>query len=165
MTTRKRNILVALVAVIVAAVGILTITVGGDRTVTATHAVHEIAVNAEGVALDGYDPVAYFTGDKSELGSLRFEHQWKNAKWRFANASNRDAFAADPEKYAPQYGGFCAFALSVGAEPPAGSPTAWNIENGKLYLYTNKVAQILAKFLPHGTEKADKNWTTFSSHS
>ena len=131
----------------------------------AKHDMSQPAVNAEGVALEGYDPVAYFTERKPEPGSSKYEYRWKNATWRFANASNRDAFSANAEKYAPQYSGFCAFALSLNAEPPAGSPTAWTVENGKLYLYTNKVAQFLAKFFPGGLEKADRNWSKLSQGS
>src|SRR5262249_24063719 len=66
-------------------------------------------VNAEdGVAIKGYDSVAYFTDGRATEGTSEFEYKWDNVRWRFANATHRDEFAADPERYAPQYGGFCA---------------------------------------------------------
>jgi YHS domain-containing protein len=111
-----------------------------------------------GVAIDGYDPVAYFTDGKPVEGSKQFEHDWQGATWRFASKEHRDAFAAAPEKYAPQYGGYCAYA--VGNNYTAGiDPDAWSILGGKLYL--NYSLAIRDKWLkdPQGyIAKADHNW-------
>ncbi len=86
-----------------------------------------------GVAIDGTDPVAYFRDGRAVEGSSAFSHRWKDAEWRFKNAANLDAFKADPEAYAPQFGGYCAWAVSQGYT--AGTdPEAWTIDNGKLYL-------------------------------
>ncbi len=110
------------------------------------------------VAIDGYDPVAYFTAGKPVEGSSDFEYQWMGATWRFASAADRDQFAADPEKYAPQYGGYCAYAVSQGATADI-DPEAWHIEDGKLYLnLSKKVQSIWMKDIPGYISKADTNW-------
>ena len=66
----------------------------------------EINTNWRGVAVKGYDTVAYFTQGKPVKGDSKFEHKWKEATWRFANAEHLELFKTDPEKYAPQYGGY-----------------------------------------------------------
>src|SRR5262245_53675234 len=71
----------------------------------ASAASSSINKGSDGVALKGYDPVAYFTQGKPILGTKDFQHEWQGAKWWFSTAANRDLFAADPGKYAPQYGG------------------------------------------------------------
>jgi YHS domain-containing protein len=111
-----------------------------------------------GVAIDGYDPVAYFTEGKPVEGSSDFEYEWMGATWRFASAAHRDQFAAGPEKYAPQYGGYCAYAVSQGATADI-DPDAWHIENAKLYLNLNKKVQsIWLQDIPGYIGKADANW-------
>ena len=80
----------------------------------------------EGVAIRGYDTVVYFTEGKFARGSEEFTHEWEGAVWQFASEANRDAFAESPEKYAPQYGGFCAWAMSQGFFTDA-DPRAWEI--------------------------------------
>lgn len=111
-----------------------------------------------GVAIEGYDAVAYFADAKPVKGSEKFEHEWMNAKWRFATAANRDAFAEDPETYAPQYGGYCAFGVSRGYAVPV-DPEAWKIVDGKLYLNYNKEVQTeWNKDIPGYIRKADANW-------
>jgi YHS domain-containing protein len=91
----------------------------------------------KGIAVGGYDPVAYFTDGKPLPGKTEFTQVHEGATWRFATAANRDAFAADPAKYAPQYGGYCAWAVSQGYTAK-GDPNAWSIVGGKLYLNYNK---------------------------
>lgn len=111
----------------------------------------------EGVGAGGYDAVSYFTGTPVE-GSKEFSTNWKGAEWRFASAANRDAFTASPEKYAPQYGGYCAFALSKGALAK-GEPTAWTVNEGKLYLnYSEAVRENWRTDIPGNVTKADGNW-------
>lgn len=70
--------------------------------------------SGSGVAIEGVDPVAYFTERRLFEGSSKFSHKWKGASWRFASAKNLELFKADPQKYEPQYGGFCAYAVSEG---------------------------------------------------
>ena len=93
-----------------------------------------------GKAIDGYDPVAYFTDGKAVKGQSRFTHEWMGATWLFASAEHRDLLAADPERYAPQYGGYCAYAVSQGATADI-DPSAWKIVDGKLYLNLNPEIQ------------------------
>ena len=110
------------------------------------------------VAIEGADTVAYFTEGKAVKGSSAFTHQWKGATWRFKNAANRDAFAASPEKYSPQFGGYCAWAVSQGYT--AGIvPEAWKIVRGKLYLNNSKGVQVRwAKDIPGNIAKAESQW-------
>jgi YHS domain-containing protein len=101
------------------------------------------AVNtASGVALKGYDSVAYFTAGKPVEGSDRFQTVWRGVTYRFASAEDRDSFVADPEKYAPQYGGFCAFAAANDRIADI-DPGDWAVVDGKLYLNNNDIAQTL----------------------
>ena len=91
-------------------------------------------------------------------GKKDFEHEWMGAKWYFATATNRDLFKADPEKYAPRYGGYCAYAVAMGKTADI-DPNAWKIVDGKLYLNYNQ--EIQAKWLedvPGYIQKADMNW-------
>jgi hypothetical protein len=112
-----------------------------------------------GVAIKGYDPVAYFTEGKPQKGDSKYAHQWNGAKWHFANAANRDAFIAAPEKYAPQYGGFCAWAVSQNYTANTDPETAWKIVNGKLYLnYSRDVQKKWEQDVPGHITKADVNW-------
>ena len=132
---------------------------GATGNETSAEAVAALAVYVEdGVAIKGADPVAYFTEDTYVQGSDEFTHEWDGATWYFASAENRDAFASEPEAYAPQYGGFCAWAVSQGNTAPI-EPTAWKIVDGKLYLNYN--ADIQARWsedIPGNIAKADENW-------
>jgi YHS domain-containing protein len=110
------------------------------------------------VAIEGYDPVAYFTDGKPVEGKSDFTLDWKGATWRFASAEHRDLFAKDPEKYAPQYGGYCAYAVAQGSTAGI-DPEAWTVHDGKLYLNYDK--KIQAKWLADMASyigKADANW-------
>jgi hypothetical protein len=111
-----------------------------------------------GVAIDGADAVAYFTQARAVEGSSKFTHRWMGAKWRFASAANRDAFAADPEKYSPQYGGYCAWAVAQGTTAPI-EREAWKIVGGKLYLnYSKSIQARWEKDVPGNIRKGDGNW-------
>jgi hypothetical protein len=111
----------------------------------------------EGIALGGNDAVSYFSGAPAK-GSDEFSTDWKGAKWKFVSAANRDAFTASPDKYAPQYGGYCAYAVSKGATAP-GDPNAWTVHEGKLYMnYSAAVKETWAKDIPGNITKADGNW-------
>ncbi|MBI3454131.1 MAG: YHS domain-containing protein [Rhodospirillales bacterium] len=117
------------------------------------------AINAtRGIAIQGFDPVAYFTDGKPARGSSEFKFAWNGAEWRFASAQHRDLFAANPEKYAPQYGGFCAYGVSQGVKVGF-DPAAWRIVDGKLYLNLNpNVQSIWVQDIPGYNKKADENW-------
>ena len=112
----------------------------------------------DGVALGGSDPVAYFTEGKPAAGSSDHSYDYDGVTWHFASAANRDAFAADPGKYAPQYGGFCAWAVSQGYTAKT-DPDAWRIVDGKLYLnYNRSVQRRWEGDIPGNIAKADSNW-------
>ena len=117
------------------------------------------AVFAENnVAIRGADPVAYFTAGEYTPGSEEFTPDWQGATWQFASAENRDLFAANPEEYAPQYGGFCAFAVSQGYTAPI-EPTAWKIVDGKLYLnFDDRIQKRWSNDIPGHIAQADQNW-------
>jgi hypothetical protein len=110
------------------------------------------------VAGSGYDPVAYFTDGKPVEGKKEFSTQWMNVDWRFASAQNRDFFVANPEKYAPQYGGYCAWAVSQNKTALA-DPKVWKIVGGKLYLnYDQDIQKKWEADTPGHIERADHNW-------
>ena len=111
-----------------------------------------------GKAIRGYDPVAYFTQQKAVKGNEKFSYQWNGAAWHFASRENLDLFISNPAKYAPQYGGYCAYGLSNGYKAPT-EPDAWTIENGKLYLnYDLNVRTLWSKEKKERIAKADQNW-------
>lgn len=111
-----------------------------------------------GVAVGGHDPVAYFTEGKPVPGSADITLEHDGAVWRFASAANREAFQADTAKFAPQYGGYCAFAVANGYTAK-GDPEAWTVANGKLYLNYNKSVQRgWAQDIPGNVRKGDANW-------
>lgn len=118
-----------------------------------------------GAAIRGYDPVAYFTEGKPVQGKPEFTHQWKGATWRFASAANRDRFAAAPEQYAPQYGGYCAYGVASGYAVKT-EPDAWSVVDGKLYLnYDRNVQASWVKDIPGYIRKADANWPAVAPSS
>ncbi len=117
-----------------------------------------INTDSEGVAIKGYDPVAYFTTGKPVKGDKEFEYKWKGAKWRFSSKEHLRLFMDAPEKYAPQYGGYWAYAVSRGTTADI-DPDSWSIVDGKLYLNLNKKIQKLWKNdVPGNIKKADENW-------
>jgi YHS domain-containing protein len=119
----------------------------------------------DGVALRGYDPVAYFDDKKPVQGSAEYQASYKGSTFRFASKANREAFVANPAKYAPQYGGFCAFGLAGGYKA-ATDPAAFTVVDGKLYLnYNREIQQQWSKDIPGYIAKGDRNWPAVSSHT
>lgn len=114
--------------------------------------------DGDGLAIRGYDPVAYFTEMKPVKGSQQFSYSWMGAKWLFTSAANRDIFAAEPSRYAPQYGGYCSYAVSKGHTASI-DPEAWRVVDGKLYLnYSKGIQKSWAMDVPGNIQKADQNW-------
>lgn len=112
----------------------------------------------DGIAIKGADPVAYFTQEQYVPGSSAYEYEWKGATWQFSSAEHRELFATNPEQYAPQYGGYCAWALSEGQIAPI-DPTKWTVVDGKLYLNFNEEIQgRWEKDIPGHITRADQNW-------
>lgn len=109
-------------------------------------------------AVGGYDTVAYFTEHMPRKGDKRFVHSWQGAEWRFVSAENRDRFAAMPQRYAPQFGGYCAWAVAQGYTA-SGDPQFWKIVDDKLYLnYDAEVQKKWEKDIPGFIAKAQQNW-------
>ncbi|MBF0383860.1 MAG: YHS domain-containing protein [Magnetococcales bacterium] len=117
------------------------------------------------LAIDGYDPVAYFSKSQPVKGRKSYVYSWMGAEWRFASVENREAFQSDPEKYAPQYGGYCSWAVSRGYTA-SGDPDAWTIHKGKLYLnYSKNVRRQWLMDIPGNISKGDTNWPELLSAS
>ena len=115
-------------------------------------------VDGNGLAIRGTDPVAYFTQGAPVAGSSEYTYTWNNAIWQFASSENRDLFVANPDQYAPQYGGFCAWAVSQGYTASI-DPNAWRIVDGKLYLNFNRgVQRRWEQDIPGNISQADANW-------
>ena len=111
-----------------------------------------------GVAVGGYDPVAYFTKGKPTKGSKAFSTKWDGVTWRFANTQNMEKFLKNPKKYAPQYGGYCAYAVGIGTLAK-GNPNNWKIVNGKLYLnITRDIQNTWERKQSYYIKQGDKNW-------
>lgn len=110
------------------------------------------------LAVGGYDPVAYFADEAPVKGSKDFSFDYSGAVWRFSSQENLEKFKADPAAYAPQYGGYCAWAVAQGYTAP-GNPENWSVRGGKLYLnYNDKVQADWLKDPDGFIAKADANW-------
>jgi YHS domain-containing protein len=115
------------------------------------------------VAIKGYDPVAYFTTGKAVKGNPSISFQWHNATWYFSSLENSNLFAAAPAYYAPQYDGYCAWAMTE-ARKAHTDPEVWKIVNGKLYLNCSKAAyEKWSKDIWGNIKKADANWLKLSA--
>jgi len=140
-------------AITITSLAILTAAGSLGRTL-----VDAVNTNRQGVALKGYDTVAYFTESKPVKGTPQFSHPWMGVNWQFASAENRDLFAADPGKYAPQFGGYCAWAVSNNYTADI-DPGAWKIVDGKLYVnYSKSIQKKWEQELPQRIEAGNKNW-------
>jgi len=119
-------------------------------------------VNAtDGVGIKGYDPVAYFTVGQPTAGSPQFTFRWKGASYQFASAENLARFKADPEKYLPQYGGYCAYAMSLNRIADI-DPSRWAIVGDKLYLNNGFFSETLWSRNKSGNiASADRNWPLY----
>jgi len=121
------------------------------------------AVNttSDNIAIHGYDTVAYFTMGKATKGDEKIEHIWHGARWRFSSATHRDLFKANPDRYAPRYGGYCSMGLAIGQYSDA-DPTQWSIVDGKLYLNKNKTVQEMWRKSPKAyIAGSEINWQKY----
>lgn len=125
----------------------------------------DINANSNDVAIQGYDPVAYFTEAAPTKGSAQYTATYKNAIYQFSSEQNRDLFRAEPSKYAPQYGGFCAFGVTKGRKFDT-DPMAWRVVDGKLYLNLNKdVQKLWVEDIPGYITNANDTWPTIKTFS
>ncbi|MBV8971419.1 MAG: hypothetical protein JO290_03915 [Sphingomonadaceae bacterium] len=139
-----------------AAAGIALAALTGTAAVAGTAPVYTGTFS--NVALSGYDPVAYFKQNMPVKGSDEFKTTWNGAEWHFANAADLAAFKAEPTKYAPQYGGYCAWAVSKGSTA-SGDPKVWKIVDNKLYInYSPEIGVKWSKNIPANIQAADANW-------
>jgi YHS domain-containing protein len=126
---------------------------------------YEINVDDSGLAIHGYDPVAYFTDGKAVTGDAGITAEHDGATYRFASAEHRDAFIADPAKFLPQFGGYCAYGTTL-SKKFDGDPNAWKVVDGKLYL--NLSPEVQKKWLedvPGNIAKADAAWPAIKEQS
>lgn len=113
-----------------------------------------------GLGAKGYDVVAYFTEKKPVQGSDKFTVSYGGVTWQFASAEHRDMFKADPAKYAPQYGGYCAWGVAQGKLFDVDPVNGWTISNGKLYLnFNGDLNKTFARDVTGFVTKAESNWS------
>ena len=130
--------------------------------ISSAHALAGDFYEKDGAAIRGYDPVAYFADRKPVKGSSAYKAEYGKSVFHFASPANRDAFAADPARYAPQYNGFCALGVAGGYKASI-DPAAFAIVDGKLYLnYSKAVQKAWSADVPGFIAKADKNWPKVS---
>ena len=123
-----------------------------------THAGHDTETDANGVILAGHDAVAYFKQGKPVEGSAKYTATYNDAIYRFSNKDNRDAFNEDPARYAPQYGGFCAYGMTFGKKFEIDGK-AFEIVEGKLYVNKNRsVYEAWKKDVPTHLQQANSQW-------
>jgi hypothetical protein len=147
MTIQSRSVLVLAVTAIAAV-----------AAVASARAKPTVNITRGQLAVHGYDAVAYHTGGRPTRGVANFEHHWNGAIWRFATAANRDAFAGDPARYAPEFGGYCAYAVSRGYTADI-DPEAWRIVDGRLFLnYSRRVQRLWEENLTGNILKGRANW-------
>ncbi|MGI8744551.1 MAG: YHS domain-containing (seleno)protein [Bryobacteraceae bacterium] len=135
---------------------LITFTLLASMTLFAKDSVTPI-YQENGVAVKGTDVVAYFTDGGPVKGIPQYSYEWMGATWQFANQKHLDLFKAHPQKYAPQYGGYCAYAVSKN-ETASITPKNWKIVNGKLYLNHLFAQRPWEKHIPENIEKGDHNW-------
>ena len=138
----------------------IALAVGACSTGSSTQAFN---TDASGNALRGYDAVAYFAVNNAVKGDPKFEYVWNGAKWYFSSEENMMKFRETPEAYAPQFGGYCSYAVSEGYTAD-GDPEAWKVVDGKLYLnYSPKVKQMWEQNQTERIDKGKANWEGFKS--
>ena len=122
----------------------------------------KVLTDNNALAIGGYDAVSYQNDTAPQMGNPAYSHNWNETKWYFTSAAHRDIFARHPERYAPQYGGYCAFAVSKNSLAP-GDPKVWSIVDGKLYLNLNKAVQSMWMSDRQSLiRQADQNWPGLS---
>lgn len=138
-----------------------TISIASAQTGTDLHKKH-YNLDSEGLAIKGYDPVSYFTTQKAQEGKKDITLTTEGITYRFANAQDRDLFKANPAKYQPQYGGWCAYAMGATGEKVDIDPGTFKLLDGKLYLFYNKFFNNTKKTWDKDEvnlkRKADANW-------
>lgn len=141
--------------------GLLCLWLVGCQDAATERVAGEILVTDQGVAIEGYDPVAYFQSGGAVLGSVEHSAEWDGATWWFSSAENRNLFVQSPDAYAPVYGGWCAYGMADGYAAETDPVNGWTIHEGKLYL--NWDAEITAEWRADKNEllqQSEANWST-----
>ena len=121
----------------------------------------EYLTNDEGIAIGGYDVVAYFTEGEARLGDRAFGATWQNVEWWFSSEEHRDLFVADPQAYAPAYGGWCAFGMAQGYAADTDPEKAWSIVNDRLYLnWDRKISRKWRRNSAEYLKQSEAEWLT-----
>ena len=124
----------------------------------ASRAASPMVFTRDGLAINGFDPVAYFAKSGPRLGTPEQALMWKGAVWRFVSARNRVMFESNPWAYAPQFGGYCAYAMSLG-EIAVTDPVAWRVYNGKLFLIHDLSTRAFwLRDISGNIKRANDNW-------
>lgn len=153
----NRNLLTTLAATVGLAIA-ATSFAGSPAMAVVPTSTSDVNTDEQGIALHGYDAVAYFTAGKPTQGDARFKASYNGATYLFASAENQRKFQANPEAYAPQYGGFCAMGVAL-EKKLDGDPNVWKIVDGKLYLNVNQdVSVAWHRDIPGNLAKANENW-------
>jgi YHS domain-containing protein len=156
--TKEDNIMARRSKYLLAAAGFALLAFGSAESASADDSVNTGYFG--GVAIMGYDPVAYFTDNRAVKGSEEYSYEWLGTPWHFANSKHREMFMSEPVKYAPQYGGYCAGEVALHSSVTVNvDPEAFKIIDGKLYLIydvgnADKFAANAQELVPKG----DTNW-------
>jgi YHS domain-containing protein len=141
----------------------LSLALVASLTPLAASAAGPVNLDARGVAIHGHDPVAYFAEGKAVMGKAEFSATAGTATYWFATEANQRLFKADPARYEPQYGGYCAFGVAQGYTPDI-DPTAFRIVDGKLYLNLSPAVQTRWQAdIPGFIDRANRNWASLKS--
>lgn len=152
---------IAAFTVITVFTGLVAASVAGANN--ETNVSRGLTAKGYGLAVHGYDVVAYYTKGRPTIGRAKFSAVHNAATYRFASEDHLKAFTDDPEKYLPQYGGYCAYGVAVGAKFD-GDPHQWRIVAGKLYLNLNpEVQKLWRSDIPGFIKKADRNWSKIAT--
>lgn len=148
------NSISAITKILIGVLSVLFLFAGGGIIVLGRSTVDYLAIQ-------GYDPVAYFKEGKAVKGNAAYSFQWHDKIWQFSSRDNRDQFEVDPEKFAPQYDGYCAWAMTE-ARKAETNPEVWDVYKGKLYLNCSKSAfEKWKRDIPGNIKKADVNWKKY----
>ncbi len=154
MTTRNARALLAALGLLVASTSISSV----PAFAVVPNSTSAVNTDEQGIALHGYDPVAYFTVGAPTKGNASFTAKYEGASYFFASAENLKKFKANPAAFAPQYGGFCAMGVAL-EKKLDGDPAVWKIVDGKLYLNVNAdVSVAWQRDIPGNLEKANDYW-------
>lgn len=152
--TNRRTVLAGATALILAGVGAYTV-----KSILPENLAMAAFFSVDGQAIRGTDPVAYFTQGAPAAGTAEFMHEWGGTIWYFASAENRDLFMQTPDAYAPQYGGFCAWAVAEKGTLYSTQPKNWAIVDGKLYLnYNDQIQDRWNQDIKGFIKRGDAKW-------